>query len=142
MPDLSTDNDGILIERLFGPEANVWRSGLNADVVARIDDVAEEVLEGKDLASLPEEDAEFLSRQLASRIRSVLSVHLVDLQASAAALGADVKHLDAEIERLSNEGEDIERRLPGGGPRWRSLIGRRASAARTSPSGLYLVGAE
>ena len=97
MPDPSTDNDAVLIERLFGPEAHVWRAELNADVVARIDDLAVEVLEGKNLRALPEEDAEFLSRELASRIRSALSDHLVHLQADASALGAEAKHVNAEI---------------------------------------------
>jgi hypothetical protein len=111
MPDLSTDNDSVLLERLFGPEANVWRDGLDADVVARIDDLAVEVLEGKNLASLREEEAEFLSRELASRIRSALSDHLVHLQADASALGAEAKHVDAEIGQLRSEKEEIERRL-------------------------------
>jgi len=111
MPDPSTDNDAVLIERLFGPEAHVWRAGLNADVVARIDDLAVEVLEGKDLRALSEEDAEFLSRELAGRIRSAISEHLVHLQADASALGADAKRVDADIERIRREKEDVERRL-------------------------------
>jgi ribosome-binding ATPase YchF (GTP1/OBG family) len=114
MPDLSTDNDGLLLERLFGPEANAWRAGLNPEVVARIDDLAVEVLEGKNLTDLPEEDAEFLSRELAGRIRSALSDHLVHLQANASALGAEAKHVNAEIEQLRSEKEDIERRLQEG----------------------------
>ena len=111
MPDLSTDNDAILVERLFGPEAHAWRAGLDAEVVARIDDLAAEVLEGKDLRALPEEDAEFLSRELAGRIRVVLSQHVVQLQADASALAAEMKRVDADIERIRREKEDVERRL-------------------------------
>jgi ribosome-binding ATPase YchF (GTP1/OBG family) len=114
MPDPSTDNDGVLLERLFGPEASVWRAGLDASVVAEIDEVAVEVLEGKNLADLPEEDAEFLSRELAGRIRSALSDHLVHLQANASALGAEAKRVDADVEQLGKEREDIERRLREG----------------------------
>ena len=109
MPDLSTDNDGLLLERLFGPEANAWRAGLNPEVVARIDDLAVEVLEGKNLTDLPEEDAEFLSRELAGRIRSALSDHLVHLQANAAALGDEAKHVNAEIEQLRSALEEDEK---------------------------------
>jgi predicted RNase H-like nuclease (RuvC/YqgF family) len=108
---LQNDSDAVLIDRLFGPDAAASRAGLAADVAAEIDDAAVEVLEGKNLADLPEEDAEHLSRELAGRIRSILSKHIVQLGATVTALGAEVKHVDAEVERLEREKEDIERRL-------------------------------
>ncbi len=110
MTRFEEDADAVLIHRLFGPDAKATRDGLDDETVRRIDAAAADVLGPGGIERAlrsSEADSERRVREIASRVRSILSESLLHIDAQIVALKKSRSLLDEDADALRAERERL-----------------------------------